>query len=220
MTGFSDYFVATVLAAIGYPKSKGVFRRTDYVEIPALDSAIIQLGRIGTTAGVNEPRVAGQLIAEAFARRDWDTMPTRDLFQSLDCTADIAANPSVPPWVTFANTIGLGPNGTSRIDEDMPWELLGSMEMTALYTITLARGCAWGIDHREEASQSLGRDIGLAGITRQYLATYSVDIMPAHSLEDLLNHTLMIIESYTSSVQSLPDIPRPLATYLDEIGSG
>lgn len=97
------------LRGMGWPRKRGMFRKTHYVDALLADSLLTELLAIGVTIGSGDRDVGLRLIANVFHERDWTAAFGREEFDFLEAArlrVEQLTFATEGPDVTWRTTLG------------------------------------------------------------------------------------------------------------------
>ena len=147
MTVFIEWFVVKGLGELGWPRRRGVLRRT-YVNSLVADTVIEQGLSVAVALGAARPELATALISDTFAGNPWTEESTTDVLRLLgQGQSVVASNLEMSPWKALWHGNRITPEGTSEINDTkgIPWSFFTEDFYRALRGKSAAQAAFWGL---------------------------------------------------------------------------
>ena len=149
MSRFQFWFIAGQLKSMGWPKTKGLINRKEFVDTIIVDGAVEFATHVCIGLGAGRPRLGVALLADTFGNKPWTKESTEGLLQDLEKgTEEIDGHPELLPWKALCADYKLAPHGS-----EIPWTGLGDHGILGVQTMITTKGILWGLKHEEEMRQ-------------------------------------------------------------------
>lgn len=208
MSRFTQWYVAEQLRRMGWPKSKGIFRK-DYVDTRLLDAVVQQAIQVSVGLGAGRPRIGIALLADTFVNNPWTKESTAELLRGLkEGECEIECNPELPPWEALYANHRLAPYGN-----DIPWQQLGNAVLVSVWVMSSARGVFWGLTHEEVMPGVFGRIKAGYEQTAAEAIPHGLAVtaqFPWNSLEHFYQACEDLVQAFQSDHPPLCEIPNTL----------
>ncbi len=208
MSRFTQFYVAKQLRHMGWPKSKGIFRK-DYVDTRLLDVVVQGAIQVSVGLGAGRPQLGIAVLADTFANNPWTTESTTKLLRILkEGEHEIENNPESLPWEALYLKHRIAPNG-----HDIPWKQLD--DAAILWAMISAQGIFWGLTHERDMPGIFAKD--KANYERTAIEAIAAGVTgsgkyPWKSLEHFYEVCEDLVRDFESVRPPLREIPSALQT--------
>ena len=211
MSRFTAWFVAGQLRDMGWPKSKGLFRK-QYLDTMVLDRAVERAIHVAVGLGAGRPELGLAALADTFANNPWTEQSTSELLRDLKEKGEraIQSSPRLAPWNALYAEHRLAPDPS-----ELPPEALGDVTLASIWGMVSARGIYWGLTHQEDMptvfeNAKVDYEQTAAEAIPSGLAVPSE--YPWNSLEHFYEHCSDLVTAFESVLRPLRNIPSALRT--------
>ncbi len=212
MSRFIHWYAVEQLKRMGWPKSKGVFRKESYVDTRVLDVVIELSIQVSVGLGAGRPQLGVALLADTFANNPWTKKSTANLLQDLkDAERDIESSPELSPWKAL-----YAKHRVARFGKDVPSQFVGSEDFRGVWYMISARGIYWGLTHDRDMPQVFTKDKANYERTAAEAIPHGLavsDSSPWSSLEEFYQTCEDLVLAFESVRPPLPrEVPSALQT--------
>jgi len=209
MSSFTNWFIAQQLQNMGWPKSKGLFRKVEYVDSMVLDVVVEQAIQIVVGLGAGRPQLGVALLADAFAGNPWTKESIDELIQTLKTgEADIADAPTLLPWKAL-----YAKHKVASVQKEFRWQDLGG-EIQIIWAMLIGKAVFWGLTHEDDMPKVFTK------FKQDYEQTAQEAIphlaippkLPMKTLDDFYESCVELVEAFESVRPPLPQVPTALVT--------
>lgn len=208
---FVLWYVERQLNNAGWPRSKGLFRKVNYVSTDLVDAVVEQGLEICMGLGAGRPSLGARVIADAFMNNPWTPNSTAGLLEHLNVAGgDVARHSDLSPWKALVFEDRMTPFMT-----EIEWEKqLGSQEIANLWTGLSAKAALWGLLHEDEmaaAFEADNRRFEEAAARNAVRLGIAVPVeTPWPSVDDFYQACEDFVTSFESENSALSAIPKAL----------
>jgi hypothetical protein len=198
------------LQNMGWPRTKGFLKKTDYVDSQLVDITFEQGLHICCGLGAGRPEMAGSVIADIFNANPWTPASTKELLTML-ATGDqeVRANKDELPWkALYRDQSRLA--GYSR---EVPWEWLGSLEVALIRAILSAKAAYWGLTHPLDFVHAFELHKGSYEETAKEMVPHGLEVplaFPWGTLEDFFATCESMVTDFQKERPPLTPMPPSL----------
>ena len=212
MSRFTEWYAVEQLKRMGWPKSKGLFRKESFVDTQVVDVVIEQSIQVSIGLGAGRPQLGVALMADTFASNPWSTESTAELLQGLKKGEDdVESSPDLPPWKALWAKHRIAP-----FSKDVPSHFLTSEDFRSVYYMASARGISWGLTHDGDMPDVFARAKADYERTAAEAIPYGLavsDRAPWSSLENFYETCEDLVRAFESVRPPLPrEVPSALRT--------
>lgn len=153
MSRFIEWYIAESLMQLGWPKSRGIFRKRRYVDTRVLDAVVEQAIQVAVGLGAGSPQRAITVLTDAFPNNAWTQDSTEALVQLLkEGEGEIERNPQLTPWKALYAEHRVAPHGS-----EVEWGELGDVSFVAVRGLVSAQGIFWGLIRENEMPETFAK---------------------------------------------------------------
>lgn len=211
MSRFTQFYVAKQLRHMGWPKSKGLFRKK-YVDTRLLDVVVEGAIQVSVGLGAGRPQLGIAVLADTFANNSWTRESTTKLLQDLkeEGEHEIENNPESLPWEALYAKYRMAQYGN-----DILWKQLGDAVVFSVWAMSSAQGILWGLTHERDMPAVFAKD--KANYERTATKAISAGVtgsgkFPWKSLEHFYEACEDLVRDFESVRPPLHEIPSALRT--------
>jgi hypothetical protein len=147
MSRMFEWWVVNNLKNMGWPRTKGFFKKTTYVDATVLDMSVEGAVHICVGLGAGRPKLAARLLTDTFANNPWTKKSTRDLLNNLtdQGEAAVATDPGLAPWTALMHNHRL-----AEYTSEVNWEQMSDPQLRTIWYGLGSSGLIWGLNHNED----------------------------------------------------------------------
>ena len=204
---FSDWWVATFLSTMGWPREEGLLRKRNVVDSMVADQALTLLGELGVVVGADASDVGLRLLTASF-NREWDEQSVAELTKEY---LDKEVERRSWDWA----------KDYQRLGAKIPWEFLGEQATMVDMQVTFIGGLWFGLTHAKEAREVI--DVRLKRLSELVPEMKAAGVHLAEesvTRETQLKSGLETISLYEETRLLLPEAPTALVRFVDETRAG
>ncbi|MCH8063326.1 MAG: hypothetical protein IH861_12575 [Chloroflexi bacterium] len=215
MSRFVQWFVSEHLQRMGWPRTKGFFRKTLYVDARVVNAAFNSAMHICVSLGAGRPELALKVFTDTFEGYPFEGNPwTEDsvtkLLEGLQrgLQESIDKLPDTFPWVAISRPVEV-----IFYASEVKWQQLGDNDVQATWGWTSAMAILWGLIHDTELQEVFENQKADYERAASAAIPAGLDIsarLPWATLEDLYQQCEGLIQDFESAHRPLPDPPAML----------
>jgi len=147
MSRMFEWWVVNNLKNMGWPRTKGFWKTTTYVDTTVLDMSLEGAVHVCVGLGAGRPELAARLLTDTFGNNPWTTKSTRDLLNDLteQGEAAVATDPGLAPWTALMHNHRL-----AEYTSEVNWEQISDPQLQTIWYGLGSRGLIWGLNHSED----------------------------------------------------------------------
>ena len=207
MSRLIAWHLSNQLQNMGWPKTKGLLRKTPYVLTQLVDIGVQQGLQVCMALGAGRPELGGRLIADIYSENPWTLESTESLLQNLSSgEEEIASSPHELPWEALWAAYRLAPSMSQ-----MEWEKIGSIEISWPRYAASAKAAYWGLAHHDEMAAAFNEDQQRYKEGAKVWVPHGLDVpleFPWRDLDDLYESCEQVVTDFESERPPLPSIPK------------
>ena len=205
VTTLMDWFVAEQLNRLGWPQTKGVFRKKEVVPALLVDLTVEQGLRLCMGLGAGRPELACRVIADIFRPDAWTPQQTAALLGTAANTQKpISEHPELPAWTAF-----YGKHALSLQMAEAEWGWLGK-EVASLWRGFGGYCAIWGLSHQMEFAAAFEASQIDDARNAPEMRRQGLAVAPPMLLNEFYVACEQMVFAYESSGHRLPDTPAAL----------
>ena len=210
MSRFTQWYVREQLQRMGWPRTKGIFRKTSYVNTMVVDVAVEQALQTSIGLGAGRPELGVAVLADAFANDPWTSESVAKLLTDLGADSEQAVeiNSSLTPWKALYVKHRLALAGN-----EIPWQQLGDDGFYVIWSVLSATAVYWGLTHEAEMPNVFADARADYERTAREWIPHGLDVseeFPWNSLDHFYDNCEELVQAFQMVRPPFADIPNEL----------
>lgn len=150
MSRLFQWLVSNNLQKMGWPRTKGTFRKRSYVDTRVVDICVQGAVQVFVGLGAGRPDIAARVLTDAIDNQ-WSEKSTAELLAFLTRESDMVAknHPELPPWKATVED-----HHMAESVSEIGWEQLGDPKLDIIFSSFGATGLMWGLNHHDLMGQA------------------------------------------------------------------
>lgn len=207
MGRFIHWWIGMGLKQQGWPRTRGLLKKTRYVDTSSVDAMASVGTLIAVGLGAGRPQLAAAILADTWPYLPWGTEVGDAFVDTIRKDVEkVDKYPNLLPWEALCYESRLGP-----MNDWIDFDALANSELQGRWGFAVSSGVLWGLTHVSDMphilerlrtqTQREARQMRAVGVTTT-LTTF-----PPDSLDKFYETCQGCFESFEAHFGQLPPVP-------------